>query len=129
MAIFELGGSLWGQEERDYHARTKGVVNWGVVNAAPYDNTTYTGKFYQATNWNDIPLDKRIKVLTAARVGQSMMGRYKNPPFSPFPTMANYTDRMFKKKMDNIQGAGQFLDIPWTDYTGITHTITIKETK
>ena len=126
MAIFELGGSLWGQEERDYHARNR-RVDWGVVNTAPYDNTTYTGEFYQATNWNDIPLDKRIKVLTAARVGQSMMGRYKNPPFSPFPTMANYTDRMFKKKMDNIQGAGQFLDIPWTDYTGTTHTITIKE--
>ena len=44
-------------------------------------------------------------------------------------TMANYTDRMFKKKMDAIQGAGQFLDIPWKDYLGATHTIKLKETK
>ena len=99
-----------------------------MVHKAPYDKTLYRGKFYSATNWNDKPLDDRIKILTDARKGQSMLGRYKNPPFQPFPTMANYTDRMFKKKMDAIQGAGQFLDIPWRDYTGITHTITIKET-
>ena len=111
----------------DYYAKSKKPADWGVVHTAPYDNTLYRGKFYSATNWNDIALSKRIKILTEARLGQSMMGRYVNPPFSPFPTMANYNDRMFKKKMDAIQGAGQFLDIPWKDYLGVTHTITFKE--
>lgn len=121
MTTFILGQSIWGQSERDFHAKLKKPVDWGVVHTAPYDNTLYRGKFYSATNWNDIPLSKRIKILTEARIGQSMMGRYVNPPFSPFPTMANYTDRVFKRKMDNIEGAGQFLDIPWTDYLGNTH--------
>jgi len=128
MAVFTLGGSIWGQEERDYHARNR-RVDWGAVNAAPYDNTLYRGDFYQATKWSTKSLDERIKILTGARKGQSMMGRYKNPPYAPYPTKYNYADRMFKKKMDAIQGAGQYLDIPWTDYTGITYTITIKEGK
>ena len=129
MKTFQLGESIWGQRERDYHAKLKKPVDWGLVKQAPYDNVTYTYHSYQATNWNDKPIDERIRLLVDLRKGQSMMGRYVNPPFSPFPTMANYTDRMFKKKMDAIQGAGQFLDIPWTDYTGITHTIILKETK
>ena len=127
MTTFILGQSIWGQRERDYHAKLKRPVDWGVVHTAPYDKTLYRGKFYQATNWSIKPLDERIKLLVDLRKGQSMMGRYMNPPFSPFPTMANYTDRMFKKKMDAIQGAGQFLDIPWKDYLGVTHTITFKE--
>ena len=129
MTEFKLGGSIWGTEERAYHARNRRAVDWGVVYTAPYDSTLYRGNFYQATNWSTKPLDERIKLLVDLRKGQSMMGRYMNPPFQPFPTMANYTDRMFKKKMDAIQGAGQYLDIPWTSYEGITYTITIKEDK
>ena len=128
MTAFKLGGSIWGQEERDYHAQ-KNKVDWGVVNVAPYDNITYSAHWYSASNWSEKPLTERIQILTDARKGQSMMGRYKNPPFQPFPTMANYADRMFKKKMDAIQGAGQYLDIPWCSYEGITYTITIKEDK
>ena len=116
----------WCNAERKYFTKNK-VVDWNVVNIASYDNTLYRGKFYSATNWLDKPLDKRIKILTDARKGQSMLGRYVIPPFAPYPTLANYTDRMFKKKMDAIQGAGQYLDIPWTSYQGITYTITIKE--
>jgi hypothetical protein len=126
MALFTLGGSIWGQEERDYYARNR-RVDWGAVNTAPYDNTTYTYYGHQATNWNDKPIDERIKILTGARKGQSLMGRYKIPPYAPYPTKYNYADRIFKQKMDAIEGAGQFLDIPWTDYTGITHTIKLKE--
>ena len=126
MNTFELGGSIWGQEERDYHAQNR-RVDWGVVNTAPYDNTTYSAHWYSASRWSEKPLDERIKILTDARKGQSMMGRYKNPPYAPYPTKYNYADRMFKKKMDAIEGAGQFLDIPWTDYTGITYTIKLKE--
>ena len=129
MKIFTLGSSIWSQAERDYHAKSKKPVDWGLVKQAPYDNTLYRGKFYSATNWSTKPLDERINILTDSRKGQSLMGRYKNPPFAPYPTSANYADRMFKQKMDAIQGAGQYLDIPWTDYTGITHTITIKEEK
>ena len=106
---------------------SKKNVDWGLVKQAPYSNTLHSAHWYQATNWNEKPLDERIKILVDLRKGQSMMGRYVNPPFSPFPTMANYTDRMFKKKMDAIQGAGQFLDIPWKDYLGATHTIKLKE--
>ena len=127
--VFQLGQSIWAQSERDFHEKLIKPVDWGVVNTAPYDNVTYSAHWYSSSNWNQIPLEKRIKILTEARVGQSMMGRYVNPPFSPFPTMANYTDRMFKKKMDAIQGAGQFLDIPWKDYLGETHIIKLKETK
>lgn len=129
MTTFILGQSIWGQSERNFHAKLKKPVDWGLVKQAPYSNTLHSAHWYQATNWNVIPLSKRIKILTEARVGQSMMGRYVNPPFSPFPTMANYTDRMFKKKMDAIQVAGQFLDIPWKDYLGVTHSIKLKETK
>jgi hypothetical protein len=129
MTSFKLGDSIWGQQERDYHAKLKKHVDWGLVKQAPYSNTLHSAHWYQPTNWNNKPIESRINILVKARVGQSMMGRYMNPPFSPFPTMANYTDRMFKKKMDAIQGAGQFLDIPWTDYTGITHTIILKETQ
>ena len=127
MAIFELGGSLWGQEERDYHARNRRAVDWGVVKQAPYNSTLYRGKFYSATNWSDKPLDERIKLLTDARKGQSMLGKYRNPPYAPYPTKHNYADRIFKKKMDAIQGAGQYLDIPWRSYEGITYTIKLKE--
>ena len=116
----------WCSEEREHFTKKK-VVDWGLVKQAPYNNTLYSAHWYQATNWSEKPVDERIKILVKARVGQSMLGRYKNPPFSPFPTMANYTDRMFKKKMDAIQGAGQYLDIPWASYEGITYTITIKE--
>ena len=129
MTTYILGQSIWGQSERDYHSKLKKNVDWGLVKQAPYDKTLYRGKFYQATNWSAKPLDERIKLLVDLRKGQSMMGRYMNPPFSPFPTMANYTDRMFEKKMDAIQGAGQFLDIPWKDYLGATHSIKLKETK
>jgi hypothetical protein len=129
MTTFTLGQSIWGQSERDYHSKLKKHVDWGLIKQAPYSNTLHSADWYQPTNWNNKPIESRINILVKARVGQSMMGRYMNPPFSPFPTMANYTDRMFKKKMDAIQGAGQFLDIPWTDYTGVTHTITFKETK
>ena len=129
MKTFELGGSIWATAERDYHARNRKAVDWGVVYTAPYDSTLYRGKFYQATNWSIKPLDERIRLLVNKRKGQSMMGRYKNPPFQPFPTMANYADRMFKKKMDAIQGAGQYLDIPWRSYKGITYSMTIKEDK
>ena len=119
----------WCQAERNYHSQFKKVVDWGLVNTAPYDNTTYTYHGYQATNWSGKPIDERIRLLVDLRKGQSMMGRYKNPPFAPYPTLANYTDRMFKKKMDAIDGAGQFLDIPWKDYLGVTHTIKFKEIK
>ena len=127
MKTFLLGSSIWATEERNYHAKLKRPVDWSLVKQAPYDNTTYTYYGYQATNWNDKPIDERIKILTGARKGQSLMGRYKNPPYAPYPTKYNYADRIFKQKMDAIQGAGQFLDIPWTDYTGITHTIKLKE--
>ena len=116
----------WCSAERKYFTKKK-VVDWNVVNIASYDNTLYRGKFYQATNWLEKPIDDRIRLLVSLRKGQSMLGRYKNPPFAPYPTLANYTDRMFKKKMDAIQGAGQYLDIPWASYEGITYTITIKE--
>lgn len=130
MTTFNLGDSIWSQQERDYHAKLKKPVDWGLVKQAPYSNTLHSANWYQATNWNEKPLDERIKILVDLRKGQSMMGRYKNPPFSPFPTMANYTDRMFKKKMDAIYGAGQVIGIPWTDYLGVTYTITkIKETQ
>jgi len=56
------------------------------------------------------------------------MGRYKIPPFAPYPTKYNYADRIFKKKMDAIEGVGQYLDIPWRSYEGITYTIKLKET-
>ena len=125
----ELDSSFdWCNAERKYFTKKK-VVDWELVNTAPYDNTTYTYHGYQATNWLEKPMDERIRLLVDKRKGQSMMGRYKNPPFAPYPTLANYTDRMFKKKMDAIQGAGQYLDIPWTSYEGITYTITIKEKK
>lgn len=129
MTEFKLGESIWGQKERDYHARNRRAVDWGLVKQAPYDNTLYRGKFYSATSWSDKPLDERIKFLVGLRKGQSMMGRYKNPPYAPYPTKYNYADRMFKKKMDAIEGAGQYLDIPWRSYEGITYTITIKENK
>jgi hypothetical protein len=129
MTTFKLGDSIWGQQERDYHAKPKKHVDWGLVKQAPYSNTLHSAHWYQPTNWNNKPIESRINILVNSRVGQSMMGRYKNPPFAPYPTLANYTDRMFKKKMDAIQGAGQFLDIPWTDYTGITHIIILKETQ
>jgi len=123
----ELDSSFdWCSAERKYHTKKK-VVDWGLVKQAPYDNTTYTYNGYQATNWIEKPIDERIRLLVDLRKGQSMLGRYKNPPFQPFPTMANYTDRVFKRVMDNIQGAGQYLDIPWTCYLGVTHTTTIKE--
>lgn len=117
----------WCKAERKYHSQFNKGVDWGVVNTAPYDSTLYRGKFYSATNWLEKPLDKRIKILTDARKGQSMLGKYRNPPFAPYPTIWNYADRVFKRKMDNIQGAGQYLDIPWTCYQGITHTIKLKE--
>jgi len=121
--MIKLGSSLaWCQEERSYWEKFI-KIDWGVVHPVKYDNTTYSAIWYAPTNWNDKPFNQRIKILVEARVGQSMLGRYKNPPFQPFPTMANYTDRVFKKKMDAIQGAGQFLDIPWTDYKGIKHYI------
>ena len=107
MAVFTLGGSIWATEERAYHARNRRVA-WGVVNSAPYDNTTYTYHGYQATNWNDKPIDERIKLLTDARKGQSMLGKYRNPPYAPYPTKYNYADRIFKQKMDAIEGAGQY---------------------
>jgi hypothetical protein len=129
MTTFILGQSIWGQSERDYHSKLKKPVDWGLVKQAPYSNTLHTCNWYQPTNWLDKPLGERIRLLVDLRKGQSMMGRYMNPPFSPFPTMANYTDRMFKKRMDAIQGAGQFLDIPWKDYLGVTHSIKLKETK
>ena len=103
MTTFILGQSIWGQSERDYHSKLKKPVDWGLVKQAPYSNTLHSAHWYQATNWNEKPIDERIKILVDLRKGQSMMGRYMNPPFSPFPTMANYTDRMFKKKMDAIQ--------------------------
>ena len=114
--------------ERRYFTKKK-VVDWGLVEQSPYNNTLYRGKFYQATNWVEKPIDDRIRLLVSLRKGQSMLGRYKNPPFAPYPTLANYTDRMFKKKIDAIQQAGQYLDIPWTSYEGINYTITIKEDK
>ena len=124
----ELQASFnWCKAERKYHSQFKKAVDWGLVNTAPYDNTTYTYYGYQATNWSERPIDERIKHLVDLRKGQSMMGRYKNPPFAPFPTIYNYRDRVFKRVMDNIQGAGQYLDIPWTDYLGEIHSITIKE--
>lgn len=128
MTTFKLGDSIWGQQERDYHAKLKTHVDWGAVNTAPYDNITYSAHWYSASNWNEKPLDERIKILTEARKGQSMMGRYKNPPYAPYPTIYNYKDRVFKRVMDEIYGAGQVIGIPWTDYTGIKHTIILKET-
>ena len=123
----ELDSSFaWCSAERKHFTKNRSV-DWGVVRYAPYDNITYTAHWYSASRWSEKPLDERIKILTDARKGQSIMGRYKNPPYAPYPTKYNYADRMFKKKMDAIEGAGQFLDIPWTDYTGITYTIKLKE--
>lgn len=126
--LMELQASFdWCKAERKYHSQFKKAVDWGLVNTAPYDNTTYSYYGYQATNWNEKPIADRIRILVDLRKGQSMMGRYQNPPFAPYPTIYNYRDRVFKRVMDNIQGAGQYLDIPWTSYQGITYTMTKKE--
>tara|TARA_B110000858_G_C17772189_1_gene460225 strand:+ start:1362 stop:1742 length:381 start_codon:yes stop_codon:yes gene_type:complete len=117
----------WCKAERKYHSQFNKGVDWGLVNTSPYDNTTYSYYGYQATNWNEKPIADRIRILVDLRKGQSMMGRYRNPPFAPYPTIYNYRDRVFKRVMDNIQGAGQYLDIPWKDYVGVTHTIKLKE--
>jgi hypothetical protein len=125
--MMKLGDSLpWCQAERDYWKQFI-KIDWGLVNTSPYDNTTYSYYGYQATNWNEKPIADRIRILVDLRKGQSMMGRYQNPPFAPYPTIYNYRDRVFKRVMDNIQGAGQYLDIPWKDYVGVTHTIKLKE--
>ena len=116
----------WCSEEREHFTKKK-VVDWGLVKQAPYNNTLYSAHWYQATNWSEKPVDERIRLLVSLRKGQSMLGKYRNPPFAPYPTSANYYDRMFKKKMMAIEKAGQFLDIPWKSYEGITYTITIKE--
>ena len=122
--MIELGGSFaWCSAERSYHKKPY-KPDWGLVKQAPYSNTLHSAHWYQATNWLEKPLDERVKILTDARKGQSMLGKYQNPPFAPYPTKYNYADRVFKRVMDEIYGAGQVIGIPWTDYLGVTYTIT-----
>ena len=92
-------------------------------NEGQFKSKTYGGEFYTASNWNDKPLDERIKILTDARKGQSMMGQFRPAPKVNYPTAENDSERRFRIKSNAIYNAGQTLDIPWTDYLGVTRTM------
>ena len=92
-------------------------------NEGKFKSKTYGGEFYQATSWNDKPLDERLRILVDSRKGQSMMGQFRPAPKVNYPTAENDSERRFKRKMDAIEGAGQTLDIPWRDYLGVTRSI------
>ena len=107
----------WCSAERKHFTKNRSV-DWGVVNTAPYDNITYTAHWYSASNWSTKPLDERVKILTNARKGQSMMGAYRPAPYAPYPTAENYAERVFKRIHDNISGKGYVMGIFWQDYKG-----------
>ena len=90
-------------------------------NEGKFKSKTYGGSFYTASNWNNKPIEERIKLLTESRKGQSMMGQFRPAPKVNYPTAENQSEKNFRKKMDAIYGAGQTLGIPWTDYKGVTH--------
>jgi hypothetical protein len=119
----KLGDSFsWLQDERDYWQKfTK--VNWGIVHPAKYDNTLYSAKWYEPTNWSQKPMTERLFILKEKHKHSHMLGRYRPAPYKPFPTAENYAERMFKKTHDAIYGKGYLLDIPWTDYLGNTHYV------
>lgn len=119
----KLGDSFsWLQDERDYWQKfTK--VNWGIVHPAKYDNTLYSAKWYEPTNWSQKPMTERLFILKEKHKHSHMLGRYRPAAYKPFPTLENYNERMFKKTHDAIYGKGYLLDIPWTDYLGNTHYV------
>ena len=121
--MIKLGGSFaWCQDERNYWQKFI-KIDWGITHPAKYDNTTYSAKWYEPTNWNDKPFADRMAILKTKHKHSHMLGRYKPAPYKPFPTLENYNERMFKKTHDAIHAKGYLLDIPWTDYLGNTHYV------
>ena len=89
-------------------------------NEGSFKSKTYGGNFYSASNWNNKPIEERVKLLTESRKGQSMMGQFRPAPKVNYPTAENDSERRFRIKSDAIYNAGQTLDIPWKDYLGVT---------
>tara|TARA_B100000767_G_scaffold264053_1_gene278491 strand:- start:1015 stop:1380 length:366 start_codon:yes stop_codon:yes gene_type:complete len=116
--LIELGGSFaWCSAERSYHKKPY-IPDWGLVKQAPYSNTLHKANWYQATNWNEKPIQERITILVNAKKGQTMLGQYRPAPYAPYPTAENYKERVTKRIFDNITGAGQTFGIFYSDYLG-----------
>ncbi len=49
-----------------------------------------------------------------------MMGQFRPAAKTNYQTAESESERKFKKTSDAIYNAGQVLDIPWTDYKGVT---------
>lgn len=89
-------------------------------NDGPFKSHTIKPDWYEASNWSEKSLDERVRILVEARKGQSMMGQFRPAAKTNYQTAESESERKFKKTSDAIYGAGQVLDIPWTDYKGIT---------
>lgn len=89
-------------------------------NEGPFKSHTIKADWYEASNWSQKSLDERVRILTEARKGQSMMGQFRPAPKTKYQTAESEAERKFKKTSEAIYNAGQVLDIPWTDYKGVT---------
>lgn len=89
-------------------------------NEGPFKSHTIKPVWYEATNWSEKPLEERVRILTEKRKGQSMMGQFRPAAKTNYQTAESESERKFKKTNDAIYSAGQVLDIPWTDYKGVT---------